>query len=372
MRSVAAIVPYKIYPYNSGGQKSHAQFYHYFSEKKEVTLICTSDNSKPEDDKYKLAPLLGTSVLRYVSPIVFFRVKKFVTDNKIDTVIIEHPYYGWLGFLLRKSCKVRVIIHSHNLEGLRFKTLNRWWWRILWQYEKWVHSIANFSFFIQSNDLEYAVKNFKLERTRAAVITYGITWNTPPSYEKRVAARLAISTTHKLKENDTIIFFNGAFDYKPNRDALENIVYNINAALLSFPDFNYKIIICGRNIPETLKEHSFLNIIMLGFVDDIEIYYRAADIFINPVNDGGGIKTKLVEALGNNITAVSTINGAIGVDPAICNGKLLVVENENWSGFAGAVVKASSIKAVIGKGYYDHFYWENIVGKAINIIEEHA
>jgi hypothetical protein len=61
-----------------------------------------------------------------------------------------------------------------------------------------------------------------------------------------------------------------------------------------------------------LKNYADQNIIYAGFVDDISIYFKGADVFINPVSYGGGIKTKLVEALGYNLNAVSTSNGAIG------------------------------------------------------------
>ena len=92
-------------------------------------------------------------------------------------------------------------------------------------------------------------------------------------------------------------------------------------------------------------------------MDDINLYFRGADVFINPVTEGGGIKTKLVEALGHNLNAVSTENGAIGVNAALCNGKLLVSGNEDWEKFAANVVTAAKIKAGIPPEYFHHFYW---------------
>ena len=55
-----------------------------------------------------------------------------------------------------------------------------------------------------------------------------------------------------------------------------------------------------------LKDYADKNIIYAGFVDDITLFYKAADMLINPVIDGGGIKTKLVEALGYNMNVVTT------------------------------------------------------------------
>lgn len=368
MRRIVAIVPYKIYPYNSGGQKSIALFYQFFSQKSEITLICTSNNTKPANAAYTIAPLLGSSVTRYINPFLYFTIKAFINKNKIDVIIFEQPYFGWLAFLLKELLKVKIIIRSHNIEGLRFKSLHKWWWKILWYYEKWTHSIADFTFFIQQNDKEYSIANFKSEPNKTAVITSGITWNKPPISAEKEAAKRHLKELHNLPDDEIIIFFNGAFDYQPNLTALETIVYTINPDLMVKNNFRYKIIICGRNIPEEIVKQTFPNIILAGFAEDIDLYYKGSDIFINPVSDGGGIKTKLVEALGFNLTAVSTINGAIGIDTDICNGKLLLCDNNNYTNFSRRIIEACAVQSDIGKEFYQHFYWGNIIDKALKII----
>ena len=77
-------------------------------------------------------------------------------------MIIEHPYYGWLGLLVKRFCKVKLIIHSHNIEAERFKTTGRWWWKILWHYEKNVHKSADFTFCITENDRQYFTDVYKI------------------------------------------------------------------------------------------------------------------------------------------------------------------------------------------------------------------
>lgn len=368
MKGIAAIVPYKIYPYNSGGQKSISLFYQFLSEKRDVTLICTSSNTRPSEAKYTIAPLLGNSVLRYINPFLFFKIRAFLIKNKINVIIFEQPYFGWLGYLLKKILKVKVIIRSHNIEGLRFKSLNKWWWKILWHYERWVHSMADFNFFITDNDEKYTIQNFHLAPGKTAVITSGITWNKQPSQKEREDAKRSLKEFYGLHEGETIILFNGAYDYKPNRDALKAIIYTINPELLLKATYKYKIIICGRKIPDEILKQNFQNVILAGFVEDIDLCYKGSDIFINPVNDGGGIKTKLVEALGFNLNSVSTINGAIGIDYKICNGKLLLAEN--YKDFSAKIVEACAVQSSIGEEFYNHFYWGNIISKAINIIEQ--
>ena len=118
-----------------------------------------------------------------------------------------------------------------------------------------------------------------------------------------------------------------------------------------------------------MKNYNHQNIIYAGFVDDISVYFKGVDTFINPVTDGGGIKTKLVEALGCNLNAVSTYNGATGVDEDICNGKLLLTENDDWRLFADKMAISVGLTQSVSSEFFDHFYWENIAAKAAGIIE---
>jgi glycosyltransferase involved in cell wall biosynthesis len=171
--------------------------------------------------------------------------------------------------------------------------------------------------------------------------------------------------------SNKILLFNGTLDYAPNLNALKNILFDINPILLEATNFKYTIIICGKGLPAELQElKSFAdkNIVYAGFVDDISLYFKGSDIFINPVVEGGGIKTKLVEALGNNMSCISTVEGAIGVPEKITGGKLTIVSNTNWTEFSNAIMKCNSITDPIDEKFFKHFYWNNIAEKAASII----
>jgi glycosyltransferase involved in cell wall biosynthesis len=161
-------------------------------------------------------------------------------------------------------------------------------------------------------------------------------------------------------------------DYQPNLDALKIILYKINPILKSTQGFDYTIIICGKNLPiemNELKDEKVNNIIYAGFVDDITIYFKGADIFINPVIDGGGIKTKLVEALGYNLSCISTVEGAIGVPQSITGNKLKIIDHKNWEAFASSTMDINPSKGMIGAAFFNHFFWDKIAEKAANVIK---
>jgi glycosyltransferase involved in cell wall biosynthesis len=363
-----SIVPYRFLPPKAGGHKLLALFYKYLSRHLSVACIGTVNNQPAAAEGYEVLRMLATSPFRYINPFYILSIRRIIRERKITHLILEHPYYGWLGVCLKWLCGVKLVAHSHNIEGLRWKTLGKWWWRILWIYEKWLHRHADYNFFIQDEDKKYAIENWSLDPRRCLTVTYGIEWDRLPDPLAVAESRKRIREQYGISEDSIVLCFNGAFNYRPNLDALHTILESINPLLLTKSGFRYNILICGIDIPEAVNSRAYPHVIFAGFVPDITPYWLASDIFLNPVVDGGGIKTKLVEALGNNLNTVSVRNGAIGVDPAWCNGKLLICENGDWDAFARLVVDASRIRAEIPPVYFEHFYWESIVRKAVAFI----
>ncbi|MFY7900655.1 MAG: glycosyltransferase family 4 protein, partial [Chitinophagaceae bacterium] len=205
------------------------------------------------------------------------------------------------------------------------------------------------------------------------VITFGVPQSTVPS-DKAVAAKL-IREKHQIPENDVIILFNGLLSYHPNTEGVRAIVEKINPILLKETSLNYKIVICGRGLPESfhqLTKYAHENIVYAGFVENIELYFKAADIFINPVITGGGIKTKLVEALSFNTTVISTVSGALGFDKLTVGNKLTTIKDEDWVTFANAIREKIIEPLNTPTSFYDYYYWGNITQKALQIIERKA
>ena len=367
--NVISIVSYKFLPAKVGGQKGIALFNKYFSQHVQLTCVTTANNDPQAAEGYEVLPVLTTSPLRYINLFYFFRLRKLLRKKQATHLILEHPYFGWLGFLMKKFTPVKLIVHSHNMEGLRWKSLGKWWWKILWRYERFVHRKADYNFFIHQQDLEYAIRSFGLHRSKCMVMTYGIERNTMPSEPETLQARNAVAALHSISPTYRILLFNGAFDYKPNLDALNTLLQTINPLLAEKKDFTYRLVICGRNIPGNILNAGYPNVSIAGFVDDVDMYFKAADVFLNPLTEGGGIKTKLVEALAFNCNAVSTENGAIGVEPALCNGKLLIVADGDWQKFAQQVIAASSITTNIGSEYFQHFFWGNSCARAARFIK---
>ncbi len=365
-------MPYRIYPAKMGGQKGIALFYEYLSQLLPVTMVSTTANAVPNVAGIQFIAALGQSKSRYFNPFLFFSIRKILKDSGSSHLILEHPYYGWLGFLLKKFCGIQLVIHSHNIESIRFKSTGKWWWRLLWQYEKYTHRQADINFFITDEDREFAVKHFGLLPEKCLTITYGFEMSEAPSASEKAVARLKLQQLHLIGANEKILLFNGTLDYKPNLDAVDGILNKMNPLLLAQPELAYKIIICGKGLPAEYNELEAFknkNIIYAGFVDDINIYFKGADIFINPVTDGGGIKTKVVEALGNGLSVISMRSGATGIPVSITGDKMKITADDDWQEFAGQVKQINALSE-IPFSFFEHFYWHNIAKKAAGIISK--
>jgi glycosyltransferase involved in cell wall biosynthesis len=364
--NILSLVSYKFLPPDMGGQKGIAFFNRYLSKKANLVCVTTAANSDLLPEGYPIKNILSNNPTRYINPFIFFTLGRIIRDEKITHLILEHPYYGWLGILLKWFYKIKLVVHSHNIESMRFKSMGRWWWGILWNYEKLTHKLADHNFFIQDNDRTYAVKKFKLDPQRCTVITYGFELSRAPAASEKKAAREEICKTHGIAATDKILLFNGTLGYKPNLDALDIILEKINPLLMAAEDLNYKIIICGNKLPpgyNGLLNFKEKNIIYAGFVEDINLYFKGCDVFINPVTDGGGIKTKVVEALGYDLSVISTRSGAIGIPVSITGNKLQVLPDNDWKGFAGCILSHEP-SHTIPPAYFEHFYWGHIAAKA--------
>ncbi|MBM3446079.1 MAG: glycosyltransferase family 4 protein [Bacteroidetes bacterium] len=367
MKKIAAIASYKYLPSESGGQKYISNFFSNLATTVKLTVIGTENNNVPSGSNYELKKYLKRNPLSYIDFIGLFKTYKLLKREKISTLIIEHPYIGWMGILLKRLLKIKLIIHTHNIEYLRFQTLQKWWWPLLKIYETWILKNADHVFAISEDDIQWMYHHMNIDKVEISLLPYGVFIENAPVDKEEY--KQIISKKYSLNESKPLIFFNGALDYKPNEEAVEYIVSNILPKLIE-KDFQFNLIIAGKNLDKEIqsKLSYYQNVHYLGFVEDIDSYTKAADIFINPVISGGGVKTKLIEALAMNCTCISTEAGAIGVDKYACGNKLKIVTNKDWSSFVTQIIDSSKLIENIPDVFYKRYNWRNIIEKTSRYI----
>lgn len=69
---------------------------------------------------------------------------------------------------------------------------------------------------------------------------------------------------------------------------------------------------------------------------------------------GGGIKTKMVEAIAYGTTVILTQSGATGIIKNICGEKLIIIPDNDWTAFSNAIISNADKKPETPEVYYDY------------------
>lgn len=368
--NILHIAPYKILPPNSGGERCIYFSLKRFSEKIQIVSLTTSANDKPCPIKFDI--VFPDSVSRYANPFIIKTIQKKLKEYQAEILYIEHPFMALWPSLFYNSLKIKLVVKSHNIEYLRFKSQKKWYWPIIKFVERKAHRRADYSLFVTNEDMNFAISDFALDKEKCFFMPYGVEQKELPDSEEISRAKAFICNAHNINPSDKILLFNGSLGYFPNEKAVENIVENINPQLKK--EFNnYKILICGKGLKQELvdKIEAESNIIYTGFVDDIDVYFKACDVMVNPVVEGGGVKTKLVEAIGFGKAVVSYKSGSYGVDTNIAGGRLKIVDDYDVVEFCNASIEAMKQNFDNDNSlFYEEHNWDKIVDRVIVQLEK--
>ena len=75
---------------------------------------------------------------------------------------------------------------------------------------------------------------------------------------------------------------------------------------------NIQVNVVGRGLEEHRNEYSDSRVNIIGSVESLASYYLDTDIVIGPLFDGGGMKTKSVEAMSYGKIYVATKESLVG------------------------------------------------------------
>jgi glycosyltransferase involved in cell wall biosynthesis len=302
------------------------------------------------------------SKLQFLSPGNYQHIDRTIQKLSPSHLLIEHCYYGWFAHMLAKKHALKFIVHSHNIEYQRFRQMGKWWWPLLYQLEKKAHQWADLSLFKTEEDLEHAVSRFHLSRSKTMVVPYGLERIGVPDATRKEQARAAIVKRLELDPSKRIILFNGTLDYRPNALALEHIVTELIPELeKSSPDFN--IVVTGRIV---LPEYNYLlelsnpRYVYAGHVDDVESFLEGADLFINPITEGGGVKVKLMEAISFGLPVISYESGAQGIDRRCTGHSLDVIPDNDVRSMASLIQKRWRDQPAVPPAFFATYHWDQI------------
>jgi polysaccharide biosynthesis protein PslH len=369
---IFALISYPFLPATTGGEISTQNILEYMARVNQVKVF-TVDPYHPVNEKefsFQLDFGMRFTPWRYANVFLLPRLIRQIISFKADAIFLDQPWMGWMIPFFKWTTGKQVFLRSNNIEYMRFKSMGKPWWRMLYFYERFVYRQSNLVIFVSDIDQQKAIQQFGLNINQTLLTPYGI-----PQSELPVPisnARQIILERHSIPAHHKILLFFATLSYKPNYDAVAFIKDEIYPRLSQQLGDGFTILICGKNLPTPLVEaiQSIKNIQYLGFVADIETYIDGADVMINPILSGGGVKTKAIDTLGRGQTVVSTVTGAEGIDPAVCDSHLKIAKDYDWDAFIQLLqAHFGSTQNPLPQQFFATYSWPGIIQKLMQKLE---
>jgi glycosyltransferase involved in cell wall biosynthesis len=321
------------WPSNSGGRIAIMKRIEYFSNENNIYLFSISDDIV-FDNKYtnylmkycksvriydrkkiKLKALFKLLSVPYMccsrwSSKLKREIVKCYIEKKIDIVMVEFPQM--LGNISRNILNSgKVILYQHNTEWMSLysngKSISNLIIRLIYYIEsKRMKSLEKKFYlsykiglyaFVSTEDKSYFENEYKKNNTYLLPVGANIhNLGMPPK----------IVNSHK-------IVFVGKMSYYPNIYAAKWFINNVWGKVVDVVQ-DATIYFVGKDPSEEVNNLACDNVVVTGTVDSVESYYDMTNLIITPIFHGGGVKTKLLEALSYGKHVISTTKGIEGTD----------------------------------------------------------
>ena len=238
---------------------------------------------------------------KYYSNIFFQKLLEIVKTKNINIVISSHPHMAKYAIKLKKEYPaLKIVLREHNVEYELVEEFYQYEKNFLkkyiafWQYIKTKKYEINLwkkfdeVVFISENDKQEASKHINIHEERYKIVYDGFD--------------IGCNSIKSEKEPNSFIF-SGSLKTVQNKINLNLFINTIWKKIVK-KENGLKLYITGNedetffnNLNLTKQEIKDLNIVNLGFVDDIDKVISSKTFFVSPTYIGSGIRIKVLHAL---------------------------------------------------------------------------
>ncbi len=400
------ISPQNVIPPNDGGKQSIYYPLKYLSKQKDFEVFALIVSQKGEniskseylnlglsdveflylnkrDNPFKLIKNVFENIpfkwSKYFDKFSIEKALNFANKVKPNVVICSAPHTLVYGLEIKKLINIPVILREHNIEydivrqfykltnNPVYKMIGFWQYLKTYKQEKYYWQLCNKVLFISDSDYEIACKEEPQLKQKFTILYDGFETeeNREISFDQREPKSFIISAP-----------------IKSSMQNLFNLKWFINDIWEKFieKNRNYKLYLTGSKNEDLQKLlglnnqiMSNLNIINLGFVDDINKVISTKKYFISPTLFGSGIRLKVLHALSLGMPVFlteidyKTVRKFKDMENVILfrnveefENKLLKIE-ENQKLYEN--ISLNGQKMIL-----DNLNWNNYVRKLINLI----
>lgn len=241
------------------------------------------------------------------------------------------------------------------------KKVRSWFWKVIYNieakrllaYEKYCIKKFTTTFFVNSEECSLYSQ-------------YGLTKWIPNGVNDKLFQYIKIDP----KYTNGIAFF-GKMDYQPNIDAALWLIKNVAAAL---PHLHFYII--GANPTEKLLNLSkaYPNVSITGFMEDPYVILNSCACVVSPMQTGGGIQNKILEAMALGQINILTTKAASPIKGAIAGTHFLLADSvEDMKNYISNItinrIAYGDIGTAAKRLMMSNYTWQNYSQKLFNMID---
>jgi GT2 family glycosyltransferase len=152
------------------------------------------------------------------------------------------------------------------------------------------------------------------------------------------------------------LLFIGNFGHRPNKDAVHFFINRIYPVIRdSLPGLKFYVV--GSYATDEIRAYDSEDVVVMGYVPDIEPLLQGCRVFVAPLRYGAGMKGKIGSALSSGLPVVTTSIGAEGLGINDREHALIADEPED---FARAVIEL----------YGDRELWQRLSDRGYEHIQD--
>ncbi|MCA2693240.1 MULTISPECIES: glycosyltransferase [unclassified Microcystis] len=315
------------------------------------SVIFFPDNGYPEQPYTSVLQQLGIEVI-YGTPQRYNLEEKLIKYLPlIDGVWLCRPelcdkYMD----LIRLKTKAPIIYDTIDLHFLRLKRqkdyLDPSYQNTSWSWETYQKLELNYA-----NQAEATVVVTEDEKQVLSSLGVKNVWVIPNIHEE-----ISLSEKVAFDQRSGLVFI-GSYNHPPNIDAVKWLCLEIMPLVwASRPDITVNLL--GSNLKDEVKELANDQVIVTGYVPEVEPYFQKSRIFVAPLRFGAGMKGKIGQSLSLGLPTITTKIGAEGMG-LIDHQDVLIADTAEE--FAQAVIEL----------YDNREWWQKLADNSLETIKRY-
>lgn len=297
-----------------------------------------------------------------IDPRIKRDIDKRFSKGDIDYVLVDMPQV--LGNISEKVfCSGKVVVNQQNIEHLALANiacgLNNPVKRLIYRIEAWRLKRLEYQLY---HNMPILLHTFVSNEDKAFFENEHHLYNT-----SLLAIGSNIHEYDEMKPTRKIMCF-GKMSYPPNAEGAKWFVENVFAKIQA-KNNDVQMYVVGKDPSQETRmlQDKYPNVHVTGTVDDVAPFYREAQFVVVPISHGGGVKVKVMDALGYGKLIVTTEKGIEGTE--FKNGCQLMVAKDAASFYKLCVdilENPQQYEQIRKQGYdyvKEYYSWDGIIEK---------